>query len=358
VELLYISPVIPAVTGNGLAMRAGMVLEGLAARHSVSLLVNRMYPPNGPVPEFFVRMCSRVAMSPDAYRGLPFEVVLVFRLASLPGARPFMNGAARHHLDIDEIESETHRRLAALCRSNGDTSLAFMEDHQAKVSAALEAEALPKFERIYVSSAIDREKLAAKELGGEICILHNSVRQPPAVPPRPPAGPFLFVGTLGYYPNEDACRYLRSEIVPRLPDFEFQIVGTGATDRLRRLLSHPAIRIVGEVPQVDAWYHSAGAALVPVRAGGGTRIKILEAFSFRRPVITTTAGMEGIDARHDESVLVADTPEEFAKACRRLRNEPGLGERLAGNAFSLVGRFYSAEATKRTIAAFRWSPNR
>jgi glycosyltransferase involved in cell wall biosynthesis len=168
----------------------------------------------------------------------------------------------------------------------------------------------------------------------------------------------LFVGTLGYYPNEDACRYLRSEIVPRLPDFEFQIVGTGATDRLRRLLSHPAIRIVGEVPQVDAWYHSAGAALVPVRAGGGTRIKILEAFSFRRPVITTTAGMEGIDARHDESVLVADTPEEFAKACRRLRNEPGLGERLAGNAFSLVGRFYSAEATKRTIAAFRWSPNR
>jgi glycosyltransferase involved in cell wall biosynthesis len=162
----------------------------------------------------------------------------------------------------------------------------------------------------------------------------------------------LFVGTLGYYPNEDACRYLRSEIVPRLAeDFEFQIVGTGATERLRRLISHPAIQIVGQVPQVDAWYHNAAAVVVPVRAGGGTRIKILEAFSFRRPVITTAVGVEGIDARHDESILVADTPEEFAEACRRLRHDYGLGERLAGNAFSLLKRLYSAEATKETIAA-------
>ena len=356
-DLLYISPVVPAVTGNGLAMRAGMVLEALAARHSVSLLVNPLYPPIGPVPEFFARMCWRVAMSPDAYRGVHFDVVHVFRLASLPSARPFLNGSARHHLDIDDIESETHQRLAALCQSNGDISLAFMEKHLASRSAALEAEALPTFERVYVCSALDREKLTAKPIGGEICILPNSVRLPAAVPPRLPAGPFLFVGTLGYYPNEDACRYLRNEIAPRLPDFEFQIIGTGATDRLRRLISHPAIRIIGEVPHVDVWYHNAAAVLAPVRAGGGTRIKVLEAFSFQRPVITTTVGLEGIDARHDESILVADTPEEFAEACQRLRHDPGLGERLAGNAFSLLNRFYSAEATKGTIAALPWPPS-
>jgi glycosyltransferase involved in cell wall biosynthesis len=358
VDLLYISPVIPAVTGNGLAMRAGMVLEALAARHSVSLLVNPLYPPISPVPEFFVRMCRRVAMAPNAYRGLHFDVVHVFRLASLPTARPFLNEFARHHLDIDDIDSETHQRLADLCNNNGDTGLAIMEEHQANSSAALEAEVLPKFERIYVTSAIDREKLAAKRTGVEICILPNSVRLPTDVPPRPPAGPFLFVGTLGYYPNEDACRYLRNEIVPLLPDFEFQIVGTGATDRLRRLLFHPAMRIIGEVPQVDPWYHNAAAVLVPVRAGGGTRIKILEAFSFRRPVITTTAGVEGIDARHDQSILVADTPEEFAEACQRVRHNHGLGERLAGNAFSLLNRLYSAEATKKTIAALPWPPSR
>jgi glycosyltransferase involved in cell wall biosynthesis len=331
-----------------------MVLEALATRHSVSLLVNRLYPPAGPVPEYFSRMCHRVATDPNAFRGEHFDVVHVFRLASLPCARPFLGGAARHHLDIDDIESETHRRLAALCRSNGDAALALAEEYQTKTSAALEAEFLPKFERIYVTSAIDREKLAAKGVKAEICVLPNSVRLPADWPPRPPNGPFLFVGTLGYYPNEDACRFIRSEIVPRLPDFEFQIVGTGATDRLRRSISHSAIRIVGEVPQVDVWYYNAAAVLVPVRAGGGTRIKILEAFSFRRPVITTTLGVEGIDARRDESILVADTPDEFAQACWRLRHDYGLGERLAGNAFNLLKRFYSAEATKETIAALSW----
>ena len=211
-ELLYISPVIPAVTGNGLAMRAGMVLEALAARHSVSLLVNPLYPPAGPVPEFFARMCRRVAIGPNAYRWQSFDVIHVFRLASLPTAQPFLNGriwnrSARRHLDIDDIESETHRRLARLYHSNGDKPLALMEERQAARSAALEAEVLSQFDRIYVCSAVDREKLT-KRTRGEICVLPNSVR--PRPPPRrlgPPRDLFLFVGTLGYYPNEDACRY-------------------------------------------------------------------------------------------------------------------------------------------------------
>jgi glycosyltransferase involved in cell wall biosynthesis len=353
VDLLFISPVIPAVTGNGLAMRAGMVLEALASRHSVSILVNPLYAPPGPVPEFFARMCRRVAIGPKAYRWRHFDVVHVFRLASLATARPFWSRSRRHHLDIDDIESETHQRMATLCRNNGHMALAYAEERQAAASAATEAEVLTKFERIYVCSAIDRDKLA-KRTSTEICVLPNSVRLPAAVAPRPSAGPLLFVGSLDYYPNEDACRYLRNEIVPRLPEFEFQIVGTGATERLRQMVSHPAIQMIGEVPLVDPWYHNAAAVLVPIRAGGGTRIKILEAFSFGRPVISTTVGAEGIDARHDESILVADTPEQFEGACRRLRREPGLGERLAKNALSMLDRCYSAEATKKTIAAFSW----
>jgi glycosyltransferase involved in cell wall biosynthesis len=352
-DLLYISPVIPAVTGNGLAMRAGMVLEALAARYSVSLLVNPLYPPAGPVPEFFTRMCRDVAVGPSAYRWQRFDVVHVFRLASLPAARPFLNSFlnrhARHHLDLDDIESETHRRVAALCLSNGDKALAFMEEHQAAASATVEAGALPKFERIYVCSAIDREKLAAR-VGREICILPNSARQPAAVPPRPVNGPFLFVGTLGYYPNEDACRYLRNEIVPRLSDsgfqhMEFQIVGTGATDRLRSLISHASIRIIGEVPQVDPWYHNASAVVVPIRAGGGTRIKILEAFSFRRPVITTTIGAEGIDAKHDQSLLIADTPEQLCRA-------PSLRQPAAVATGSHCGSYHARFARPAETPAF------
>ena len=95
-------------------------------------------------------------------------------------------------------------------------------------------------------------------------------------------------------------------------------------------------------------------------AGGGTRIKILEAFSFRRPVITTTTGVEGISTRtaRGERPDRGRTAEQFAQACERLRHEAGLGERLAENAFSLLNRSYSAEATQRTIAAFSWPPSR
>ena len=232
------------------------------------------------------------------------------------------------------IESETHRRLAALCRSNGDAALALAEEYQAKTSAALEAQVLPKFERIYVTSAIDREKLAAKHVRGEFCVSPNSVRLPVDVPPRPPAGPFLFVGTLGYYPNEDACRYLRSEIVPRLAeDFEYPYCWHWRHRTPAALTPILRFKSLERSRRSIAWYHNAAAVVVPVRAGGGTRIKILEAFSFRRPVITTAVGVEGIDARHDESILVADTPEEFAEACRRLRHDYGLGERLAGECF-------------------------
>ena len=356
-KLLYISPVVPAVTGNGLAMRAGMVLEALAARHSVSLLVNPLYPPLGPVPEVFVRMCHRVALGRNLYRFRGFDVVHVFRLASLAAARPFLKKSARHHLDIDDIESATHQRIAALCRANGDLGQALIEERQAKTSLALETTALASFDRIYVCSEVDRGKLPQR-IGGEICVLPNAVRSPAAVPPRNPMGPFLFAGTLGYYPNQDACRYLRNEIVPRLPGVAFQIVGTGVTDGLRRLIEHPAVQVVGEVADMAPWYNNGAAVLVPIRAGGGTRIKILEAFSFRRPVITTTLGVEGIAARHDETVLIADTPDQFVEACQRLRRDPSLGERLAENAFNLVEHRYSAEATKRTVAGFSWPPRR
>ena len=355
-SLLYISPVVPRLTGNGLAMRAGMVLEALASHHSVSLLVKPFYPPFGPIPDVFVRMCRRVAVGRSFYRLRRFDVVHVFRLASVATARPFLKSSAQHHLDIDDIESETHQRLAALCRANGDLALAAMEEHWAKASAAFESKALGAFDRVYVCSKIDREKLLQRG-GREICILPNSVRLPETTA-RNPAGPFLFAGTLSYYPNEDACRYLRNEIAPRLPELRFQIVGTGASADFRRVVSHPGIEIVGEVADIAPWYNNAAAIVVPVRGGGGTRIKILEAFSFRRPVITTTAGLEGIEARHEESVLVADTPDQFAQACRRLASDPELGQRLAENAFRLVERLYSAESTKRTIAGFSWPPGR
>jgi glycosyltransferase involved in cell wall biosynthesis len=387
-ELLYLSPVIPALTGNGLAMRAGMVLEALAEHYSISLLVVSLYPSRTVrVPAVFERLCRRsVVITPAQftgprlsflpsflssrfarrpYHGSHFDVVHVFRLAMLPFARPFLDGSSgtpRRFLDLDDIESATHRSLAALCRLNGKRARAHFYEMEARRYEALEEEVLRGFDRLYVCSEGDRARLPVNHRS-ELCVLPNAVRLPEMARQESSGRvfTFLFVGTLGYYPNEDAVRYFGSEILPRIreltrSEFMVNVVGTGASESLRKSASDSGMHMIGEVADIAPWYENANAVVVPVRAGGGTRIKVLEAFSHCRPVVSTSIGIEGIDARDDEHVLIADSPEVFAQHCLRLLGDSGLRDRLVENAFSLLRQSYSTEAVKKTLASLFASP--
>ncbi len=237
-------------------------------------------------------------------------------------------------------------------------------ESQARRYEALEGEAIREFDRIYVCSEEDKSKLPADH-PGELCVLPNAVRLPDVARREAGGGvfTFMFVGTLGYYPNEDAVRYFGSRIVPHIrrltrSDFAVKVVGTGASQRLRQIAADCGMQMIGEVPDITPWYQNSGAVVVPVRAGGGTRIKVLEAFSHRRPVVSTSIGIEGIDARDNEHVLIADSPELFAERCVRLMDDRVLRDQLAEDAFSLFRRRYSAEAIKRTIASLFVSPAR
>jgi glycosyltransferase involved in cell wall biosynthesis len=119
-------------------------------------------------------------------------------------------------------------------------------------------------------------------------------------------------------------------------DFTTTIVGNAPSDEVRRLAAEPGVCVAGPVPDMAPWYGEADAVVVPIRAGGGTRIKVLEAFSYRRPVVSTTLGVEGIDVRHDEHLLIGDTPETFAEECCRLMADPALAHRLVEGAYSLL----------------------
>jgi polysaccharide biosynthesis protein PslH len=126
---------------------------------------------------------------------------------------------------------------------------------------------------------------------------------------------------------------------------------------VRALGQLPDVRLTGAVAEVAPYYREAGAVIVPIRAGGGTRIKALEAFSYRRPAVTTSIGIAGIDARHDQHVLVADTPDAFADCCLRLLRDPDLGQRLASAAFSLVTPAHTGGAVSNILAASPpWRP--
>jgi glycosyltransferase involved in cell wall biosynthesis len=290
------------------------------------------------------------------------DVIHVFRLSMLPFARPYLAESRGHvprrHLDLDDIESDTHRRLAELYRLNGNAALAGQEELEAERYEALEDEVLRHFDRVYVCSADDGARLRLRS-SREVCILPNAVRLPASGRPRPRSGPFnfLFVGTLGYYPNEDGIRSFCLDVVPLIRqlaprDFSVTVVGTGATDRIRQLAHAPHVRLVGPVPDVAPCYRDADAVVVPVRAGGGTRIKVIEAFGHRRPVVSTSIGVEGIAARDEEHLLLADTAEAFARQCERLMTNTALAERLTENALALVRRSYSLEAVTKIVAAF------
>jgi len=399
-RLLYLSPVVPALSGNGLAMRAGMVLQLLAQRYSVSLVVVQLYAPYGvPIPAEIAGLCRDTVVLPTsttttwpapsasrslpkrlgdalrtrrslaghgdeeairAFPGVPFDVVHVFRLAMAPFARPYFDRFApppERHLDLDDVESSTRRRLAALYRLNGNAAMARLEELEAQRSELLETEALRDFDRVYVCSPGDQKGLA-RLAPARVCVLPNALPLAEPLPPKRRDGLFtlLFVGTLGYYPNEDAIRHLCVQVLPLLrataqQAFRVAIVGTGATAAIRQLAELPEVQLIGAVADVAPWYREADAVVVPIRAGGGTRIKVLEAFRYGRPVVSTSMGIEGIEARGDEHVLLGDTPLAFAEQCRRLMGDQSFAESLTQNAYALFKRAYTTEVVARSLAA-------
>jgi polysaccharide biosynthesis protein PslH len=105
------------------------------------------------------------------------------------------------------------------------------------------------------------------------------------------------------------------------------------------------------VDDVAPWYRDTHVVVVPIRAGGGTRIKVLEAFRAARAVVSTSVGVAGIDARDGEHVLIGDSAQQLAQQCARLAADPGLADGLAEQAFRLFMDAYSTEAVARASAA-------
>lgn len=154
---------------------------------------------------------------------------------------------------------------------------------------------------------------------------------------EPQANSLIFTGSFRYTPNYDAMTWFLQDTYKRIqaevPNVQLTITGDQAG---LTLPSMSGVMQTGFVPDVRPYVASTWASVVPLRSGGGTRLKILEAMALGTPVITTTKGAEGLGAKHGKSVLIADEPEEFAAAVVRLFKEPGLRRYLAENAYQLV----------------------
>jgi polysaccharide biosynthesis protein PslH len=147
----------------------------------------------------------------------------------------------------------------------------------------------------------------------------------------PDAPVFSFVGLQSYAPNADASRWMATVVLPTIresiPGARFRVVGRGG-ESLSELASLPGVTITGAVDDLREEMRRADVAVVPIRFGAGTRLKVVEALANRIPVVTTKVGCEGIDVVDGEHVLVADDDMAFAEACVRLTRDGELRRRL------------------------------
>lgn len=165
-------------------------------------------------------------------------------------------------------------------------------------------------------------------------------------PAAPPTAPFTigFLGSMDWMPNMDACHYFLDDIFPLLehqvPGCRLKIIGRNPPTSLRERASD-RVEVTGTVDDVRPYVHGCHAIVVPLRAGGGTRIKIYEAMAMGVPVVSTTIGAEGLPVTHDEDILLADDRQAFARETARLAQEPGLASRLSAQARRNVESHYS-----------------
>ncbi|MBN2120521.1 MAG: glycosyltransferase [Candidatus Omnitrophica bacterium] len=155
----------------------------------------------------------------------------------------------------------------------------------------------------------------------------------------------LFVGKMTYQPNRDAAIYFCRRILPlikkRVSGVKVLLVGNNSSPEISDLASFD-IEVLGLLPRQDLarYYEDSAMTIVPLRAGSGTRFKILESMAYKRPVVSTSIGCEGLGVRNRQNILIADKPQDFAGAVIELLSDPGLREEISENACRLVRQKY------------------
>jgi len=185
---------------------------------------------------------------------------------------------------------------------------------------------------------------------GRVTIVPNGV-DCAAIRPREgdgAGGPVLFVGSLDYGPNVDGARVLLDDIAPRLthPGVRIVLVGSLPPPSLRAAAKAAPVpvQVTGRVEEIAPWFRSSRLLAVPLRIGGGTRLKIVEAMAHGLPVVTTSIGCTGLHVVHERDVLIADDPPAFARCVDRLLSDDDLAAALARRARQTVRERYDWRA--------------
>ncbi len=212
---------------------------------------------------------------------------------------------------------------------------------------------------VYLCSAADEQRLLDEVPEARTAVIPNAADveyyQPRANDPPPDGRTVVFFGYLSYVPNVDGVIHFVQDIWPRIaeahPEARCKIIGSAPPPSLLALAG-PRVELTGFVQDLRPHLAAAAAVVVPLRLGGGTRLKIVEAMAMGKAIVSTTLGAEGIEAVPGCDFLVEDEPAAFADAVSRLLAEPALAARIGQSARRLASERYAWNGGARALEDF------
>jgi polysaccharide biosynthesis protein PslH len=280
------------------------------------------------------------------------HLVHVARLLMVPHVEHLLRRAARPRIvfDLDDVESVSTLRTLRYGPREPFLHHLFGYYDLARVWM-YERSAVKRVDRVFVCSERDRRRFATPN----VAVVPNGTCVPASLPAHHSDGrTLIFCGTLSYAPNADAVRFFVQSVFPDVrraaPDARLMIVGRSPTPDVSALHDGRTIFVAGDVPSVEEYYARATIAVAPVRFGGGTRLKILEAWAHGVPVVSTTVGCEGLKAIDGQHLVIADRARDFAARCVELLQSPERRKRMTNEAWHLVSNQYGWDTIGKRLA--------
>ncbi len=318
-----------------------MQLRSLASRHSFESLLMRR-------PEFQRRLDAELAAHDYDVVQVEFAQMAVYDLRR--------NGKKPPQLVLDEhnIEYDLTRRTA---EAPGSVARKLYNAANWRKLRREEQSAWRRFDGVALTSDRDQRLLQGELPDVRTAVVPNAVDTAAFRANGAPidGDTLLFLGAINYYPNTDGVLHFLDTTFPhvlqRSPEAKFQIVGMAPPASVLQR-QNAQVEVTGFVDDPRPYLERAAVVVVPLRIGGGTRFKIVEAMAMGKAIVSTRLGAEGIDLVHEKHALLADDPREFAAQVTRLLRDPELALRLGTEARKLAEARYSWRAAVARLESF------
>jgi len=379
-NILIVTTRLPYPMISGAKIRAFHILKALAERHKVTLI--SFYGSQTEERHFDIYASLGVRLipilNPTIDRPVGFKALFRSLLSGLPltvskySHFAMAEAIAENSRTADVIHCEhmhmaeyllgIHGKPNVLDAHNVETQIAYRysrceSNMLKKLVLFLNYRAMRSYEKkvcagcdMTLSVSLEDQQVLKSEFGaGCVRLLENGVDvdyfSPVNMNLQDHPKKLVFVGAMDWLPNSDGIKYFVKDIFPIIrqdyPGIKLDVVGKDPPRDIRQLSDIYGIKVTGTVDDVRPYVHDSHIYVVPLRFGGGSRLKILEAFSMGKPVVSTTLGCEGIECVNGKHLLVADNPADFAASVVRLLKDPELCCRLTSNARTLAVNTYS-----------------